>query len=374
MAHELRNPLAPLSNALQVWPLVENDPVEMEKLRGLMDRQVQQMIRLIDDLLDISRITRGKIELRKQVVELKLILETALEATRPLIEACGHQLTAVMPADGVMVDGDVARLVQVVGNLLNNAAKYTGRSGHVWLTAEQDQQHVLIRVRDSGPGIPEAMLSEVFDMFVQVNSTLDRAHGGLGIGLTLCKSLIEMHGGSIEARSEGPGKGCEFIVRLPVADESRKAEADGAAKHNAGEIASLPCHRVLVVDDMPASALTLAMMLRKLGQNVATAHEGPSALQTAQSFTPNVAFLDIAMPGMDGYELARTLRKQEDFKDLVLIALTGYGQEEDRRQAFEAGFNHHMVKPTSISALQSLLATVPSLERDADRAEEQAVI
>ena len=207
LAHELRNPLAPLSNALQLWPLVENDRCEMENLRELMERQVQQMVRLIDDLLDVSRITRGKIELRKQAVDLQTVLESAVEATRPLIEACGHQLTAVDAADEpLLIDGDVARLVQVVGNLLNNAAKYTGRGGHIWLTAEQDSEQAVIRVRDTGPGIPEAMLSQVFDMFVQVDSTLDRSHGGLGIGLTLCKSLVEMHGGTIEARSEGLGQ------------------------------------------------------------------------------------------------------------------------------------------------------------------------
>ncbi len=359
LAHELRNPLAPLSNALQLWPLVENDRYEMENLRELMHRQVQQMVRLIDDLLDVSRITRGKVELRKQPVNLKTVIETAVEATRPLIEACGHHLTVVVPEEPLVIEADVARLVQVIGNLLNNAAKYTEHGGHIWLTAEQDQQQAVIRVRDTGPGIPEAMLSQVFDIFVQVDSTLHRSHGGLGVGLTLCKTLVEMHGGTIEARSEGLGKGSEFLVRLPLAKpETITALVD--KKLSVRRIDSLPVHRILVVDDVVASATTLAMMLKGLGQTVEALHDGPSALETAQTLKPDVAFLDIGMPGMDGYQLARALRDNADLKAIVLVALTGYGQEEDRRQAFEAGFDHHMVKPTSMDALQELLLTVPA--------------
>ena len=357
LAHELRNPLAPLSNALQVWPLVENDRFETESLREVMDRQVQQMVRLIDDLLDVSRITRGKVTLQKQPVDVNLVVQSALETTQPLIDACGHQLTVVTPSTPLMVEGDVARLVQVVGNVLNNAAKYTGRNGQIWLVVETDQGQAVIRVRDNGPGIPEPMLAQVFDMFVQVDSTLVRSHGGLGIGLTLCESLVRMHGGTIEARSEGVGKGSEFIMRLPVLREPKALPAGQLAVRN---IVSLPAHRVLVVDDLAASASTLAMVLRRLGQTVETAHDGEAALELVQTFRPDVAFLDIGMPGMDGYELAHRLRQDPALEGLVLVALTGYGQEDDRRQAFDAGFNHHLVKPASMDAIQQLLLTAPT--------------
>jgi PAS domain S-box-containing protein len=360
LAHELRNPLAPISNGLEVLPLVEPGSEAAEELRSMMQRQLRQMIRLIDDLLDVSRITRGKVELRRTQIDLETVIEGAIEAIRPFIESCRHELAVVLPARPVMLQGDVGRLVQVFGNLLHNAAKYTGQNGHIWVTVRTEQNYAVVSVRDNGPGIPSEMLTGIFELFRQVDQTLDRAHGGLGIGLTLAKTLVEMHGGTVEAFSEGPGRGSEFIVRLPF-----DAASQGHEKGDTGFTLKRhlrPRHlNVLVVDDVVASAKTLALMLNGIGQKTHIEHNGFSALTAIESFRPDVVFLDIAMPGMDGYEVARRVRTGEGHQP-VLVALTGYGQDEDRKRAVAAGFDHHLVKPTSVDHLREVLMTVPSSE------------
>lgn len=363
LAHELRNPLAPISNALQVWPLVENDREQMEQLREIMERQVQQMTRLIDDLLDVSRITRGKIKLRTQRIDLATVISSAIETVQPLIAAGGHQLTVSIPKEPILVNGDVARLTQVFGNILHNAAKYVGRNGVIRVAAEQRDRHAVVTIEDNGPGIPANMLSRIFEMFQQVEQTLDRSHGGLGIGLTLVKHLIDLHGGQVEARSEGPGQGSTFIVTLPIS-ATESESTDG--RTDSSMTTSVPRLQILVVDDVQASAKTLAMMLRSIGQQVTVIHEGLRAVDWVLAHRPDLVFLDIAMPGMDGYEVARRIRRHDELKGTFLVALTGYGQEEDRRRAIEAGFNHHMTKPTSIEALEQLLRTRPDSIRSQD--------
>ncbi len=368
LAHELRNPLAPLSNALELWPSMERNPVEMEKLRQMMERQVQQMIRLIDDLLDMSRITRGKIQLRKQPVDVTTLVNGALESVGPFIQKFDHRLSIDLPKQPLYVDGDVARLLQVISNILHNAAKYTGRNGKIWVSAKREQHEAVIRVRDNGPGIPADMLAHIFDMFTQVDQTLDRAHGGLGIGLTLAKTLVGLHGGTIMAHSDGAGCGSEFTVRLPVLDSIHSLPISDAETDSSSRARLLPRHRVLVVDDVQASAKTLALMLKMIGQDVEIRNEGAAALEAAATYQPSVIFLDIGMPQMDGYEVARRLRQQPGLAGVTLVALTGYGQDDDRRRALEAGFNYHLVKPASIEALEQVLAIVPTDPTPANQA------
>ncbi len=358
LAHELRNPLAPISNGLQAWPSVEGDPARMEQLRAMMDRQVHQMIRLIDDLMDVSRITRGKIQLRKERVALATLIAGAVESVEPLMHARKHQLTVQLPSEPVWIDGDLVRLTQVFGNILNNAAKYTVQNGIITVTADRQGDWVVVKVRDNGPGIPDHMLSEIFEMFRQVDQTLERSHGGLGIGLTLVKRLVEMHGGTVEARSEGPQRGSELIVTLPAIVVNPRAVPDGLSG-TSDSAASMPRHRVLVVDDLPELTESFATLLEVIGQQVFVAYNGPSAIESARVQRPNVAFLDIAMPGMNGYEVARRLRTLPELKGLTLVALTGFGQDEDRRKAAEAGFDHHLTKPSSQQALKDLLLSIP---------------
>jgi CheY-like chemotaxis protein/two-component sensor histidine kinase len=353
LAHELRNPLAPISNALQIWSRVGSDPQQSTRLREIMERQVQQLKRLIDDLLDISRISRGKIQLQREPLNIASIVEGALESVRPMIDESRHTVRVQLPHDVVRVEGDNGRLMQVFGNLLNNAAKYTPRNGQIGVRGRIDGSFVEISVYDNGSGIPAEMLTSIFEPFTQVHHNLDRAQGGLGIGLTLVKTLVEMHGGNVEARSEGPGKGSEFLVRLPLL----KAIANGVRptrREGATETVSVGRHRVLVVDDLRASADTLTMMLEGLGQDTRTVYDGRSALTLAQEFDPEVIISDIAMPNMDGYHLAQRLRRMGG-RQPFLVALTGYGQKHDRKRAFDAGFNAHLVKPTSINDLRSLL-------------------
>ncbi len=355
LAHELRNPLSPLANALQLWPLVENDRKKMEDLRAMMERQVRQMTRLINDLLDISRITRGKIQLQNERVDLGALISSAAESLAPLMEARGHRLTVSLPKEPVMVEGDAARLTQVFGNILHNAAKYTGRDGLISIGARNDNGRAAVYIRDNGPGVPPHMLTQIFDMFQQVDKTLDRSHGGLGIGLTLAKRLVELHGGTIEARSDGVGKGTEFIVSLPLAMQGAVDSAGPRPRKTLQELSGLPKRRILVVDDMEASAKTLALVLRAMGQDVETAFDGQTALESLRSRPADIVFLDIAMPGMNGYDVARQIRTIAQHKDVCVVALTGYGQEEDRRRALEAGFDQHLTKPASVDMLQELL-------------------
>jgi signal transduction histidine kinase/ActR/RegA family two-component response regulator len=356
LAHELRNPLSPISNVLQLWPLIENDHEELNRLRGMMERQIRQMVRLINDLMDVSRISRGRIQLQKQRVDLRTIISEAVESVQPLIDDSSHRLAVALPAEPLFVDGDVARLTQVFGNILHNSAKFAGRNGVIWIAADRQNGQAAVSIRDNGPGIPKHMLSQIFEMFRQVDQTSQRSYGGLGIGLSLVKQLVELHGGTVEARSEGPGSGSEFIVTLPAASNGRSESTLG---HTLQQVSGLSRRHILVVDDVEASAAILAMMLKALGQDVTTANDGESAIKQALGSRPDLVFLDIAMPRMDGYEVARRLRSHGELNSLVLVALTGYGQDEDRRKAIEAGFNHHMVKPASIEGLHHLLAMIP---------------
>lgn len=359
LAHELRNPLAPISNALQLWPLLDHQPEEEKKLRAMMGRQVKQMVHLIDDLLDVSRITRGRIELRPERLDLRAALEAALEAQRPFLESHRHQLTMDVSCDPLLVDADLGRLVQIFGNVLHNAIKYTPTGGKIRLTAQRAGEQVLVSVADNGAGIPGEMLTSIFEIFTQVDQSLGRTHGGLGIGLTLVKNLVELHGGQVEARSEGMGRGSEFVVRLPLAPGVVDVVPASAPPHVS--LQPLLPRRVLVVDDVEASANTFALLLEGLGQEALAVYSGEAATRAMQEFAPQVAFVDIAMPGMDGYEVARQIRATLGARP-VLVALTGYGQEEDRRRAMAAGFDHHLVKPASVDAVHALLRTLPRAE------------
>lgn len=353
LAHELRNPLAPLRNGLEVLRMGGLSGEMAEEVRSMMERQLEQMVRLIDDLLDLSRISRGKIELRKERVELAKIVQTALETSRPAIDEAGHELQISVPTGPVYVDADVTRLAQVISNLLNNAAKYTERGGRIRLAVERRGGEVIVTVRDNGIGIPAHMLPHVFDMFTQVDRNLERSQGGLGIGLSIVKRLVEMHGGSVEARSDGHGMGSEFIVRLPVVLSVTQPQADDAE----------PIHpssrrRILVVDDNRDAAMSLAMMLKVMGNDVKTANDGLEALDVAAVYRPDLILLDIGMPRLNGYETAKQIREQAWGKRIRLVALTGWGQDNDRRKSQDAGFDSHMVKPIDPAALKKLLASI----------------
>ncbi|HEY1379601.1 MAG TPA: response regulator [Gemmataceae bacterium] len=364
LAHELRNPLAPIRNAVAVLRATGTDPSALNWAGGVIDRQVRHLVRLVDDLLDISRITRGKIRLRPEPVDVAAVVAQAVEASRPEIEARRHRLEVSVTQQPLWVNGDPARLAQVLTNLLNNAAKYTEPGGRVWLTAdaacaEKDPARPLglavLSVRDTGIGIPPDMLPRVFDLFTQGDHSLDRSEGGLGIGLTLVRRLVELHGGTVTAASDGPGRGSEFTVRLPLADRAESAGGNGADGPYAAEA---PPHglRVLVVDDNVDGAESLARLLRLGGHEVRLAHDGPAALTTAGEFRPEAVVLDIGLPGMDGFQVARRLRDAADTKGAVIVAVTGYGREEDRVRSREAGFDHHLVKPVDVDTLCDLLA------------------
>jgi PAS domain S-box-containing protein len=361
LAHELRNPLAPISNSLHILRLSGELSPAMEQIRGIMERQVSQLVRLVDDLLEASRIKRDKIELRKEQVELAAVLRNAIETSRPLIDAAGHQLAITMPADVVLLDADPVRIAQVVSNLLNNAAKYTPDGGQIWLTAKEEGEEALILVRDTGIGIPLAHLSKVFDMYAQADQSLERAQGGLGVGLTLAKHLVELHGGRIEAASEGVGKGSEFIVRLPLPAASGPSAITSLAARRA-----LPVRRILIADDRRDAVFVLGKLLEKMGQTVQIVHSAAAALKMATTERPDVLISDIAMPGMDGYELARRVRQDPALADVVLVALTGHGKPEDRQRAEQAGFNFHLTKPVNWDALERLLASVAAPKREAE--------
>ncbi|VTS00725.1 histidine kinase : Putative sensor histidine kinase OS=Variovorax paradoxus B4 GN=VAPA_1c17480 PE=4 SV=1: HisKA: HATPase_c: Response_reg [Gemmata massiliana] len=349
LAHELRNPLAPIRNGLAILQMADGDRAAVRKTYGMMSRQVDHLGRLVDDLLDVSRITRGKVELRKEAVDLNAVLARAAEAVRPTIEARRHRLIVTQPGRPVTVSADPTRLAQVVGNLLTNAAKYSDEGGRIDLILEEDGE-AIVRVRDTGLGIPADMLPRVFDLFTQVGRTLDRADGGLGIGLTLVKSLVELHGGTVSAASGGPGKGSEFTVRLPKLVRARGGDA---AERPAA--AGVTPRRILIVDDNLDAGDSLATLLEMTGHRVEVARNGPQGLEVAARLRPEVAVLDLGLPGMNGYELAGRIRAEPFGKDVTLIALTGYGQEEDRRRTREAGFDHHLTKPADLDALAAVL-------------------
>jgi PAS domain S-box-containing protein len=354
LAHELRNPLAPIRTGLQVMRLAGSEAEAAEQARAMVERQVAVMVRLIDDLLDVSRITRGRLELRRERVELAGVIRSAFEGSRPLIEASGHDLTVDLPPQPVYLDADPTRLAQVFGNLLTNAAKYTDRGGHIRLAAERRAGEVAVSVRDPGIGIAAEHLPRLFEMFSQAAPARDRSQGGLGIGLSLVKGLVELHGGSVTAHSEGPGKGSEFVVRLPVADGRPAPELP---QPGGGEKAAARAgRRVLVADDNRDAADSLATMLRLAGHDVHAVHDGQEAVEAAAWFRPDLALLDIGMPRLNGFEAARHIREQPWGRQMVLAAITGWGQEEDKRRATEAGFDHHLTKPADPAAVEKLLA------------------
>ncbi len=357
LAHELRNPLAPLRNGLQVMRLAANDRAAVEQARSMMERQLQQLVRLVDDLLDVSRISRGKLTLNKERISVASIVESALETCDPLIRQHENKLIVTLPDDSIYVDADKTRLSQVLSNLVTNAVKYSDHGSRIWLTVEQDEGKAVIRVKDTGIGIPAPMMSKIFDMFVQVDRSVEKSQGGLGVGLSVVKQLVELHGGSVEAHSEGYGKGSEFIVRLPVVLSVMNQREDD---DDVEPPARSPRRRILVVDDNVDAARSLAMMLRMIGNDARTAHDGQEGLEVAAAFHPDMVLLDIGMPKLNGYDTCRRIREFPWGQNIVIVALTGWGQEEDIRRSQEAGFDHHLVKPVEPAALQKLLANLKS--------------
>ena len=368
VAHELRNPLAPIRNAVQILHSKELAEAEAQWARDVIDRQVQYMTRLVDDLFDLSRITRGKLTVRKQRIELRSVVDSAVESSRPNIEMWGHLLTITLPPEPIYLEADPTRLDQVLLNLLNNAAKYTPQGGHIWLSAQiegegkgegEGEGEVVIRVRDTGIGIRADMLPRIFEMFTQVDRSLGRSQEGLGIGLALVQRLVALHGGTIKAQSPGAGQGSEFIVRLPLGhsakpDKEKEREWDMQRREeSAGGPSS---YRILVVDDNRDAANCLAKLLRKSHNDVQTAYDGLEAVEAAAQFRPDLVLMDIGLPRLDGYEAASRIREQPAADAIVLIAVTGWGQEEDRRLSREAGFDYHLIKPIEPAMLQTLLS------------------
>ena len=359
LAHELRNPLAPIRNGLQILRM-SPDGERAEEVRGMMDRQLTHMVRLIDDLLDVSRVSRGKIDLRRERIAIQDVVHAALESAQPLIDASGHTLSLTLPEAPLWIDGDMTRLAQVVSNLVNNAAKYTPEGGKIGVTVAARGARVEIAVSDNGLGIDKDMLPHVFDLFTQVDRHLDRSQGGLGIGLALVRKLVDMHGGSSRAESAGSGKGSTFTISLPLSVQSRPADAVDV------ETAAAPTEPldVLIVDDNVDSAQTTQWMLELIGHHSDVAHEGREAIAAAEKSHPDVILLDIGMPGMDGYEVCRTLRRSDRLKDTVIVAQTGWGQESDRARAFAAGFDHHITKPVSLDLLTKLLSDIQAGDKE----------
>jgi PAS domain S-box-containing protein len=359
LAHELRNPLAPVRNGLFLLER-SNSPEGSAKTREMMSRQVTHMVRLIDDLLDVSRITTGKVQLRPETVELRRVLDAALEVSRPLIERAHHELVLAVADDPpLLVRVDPTRIAQVLSNLLNNAAKYTPDGGRIELSAGLERGQVTIRVRDNGTGLATDTIPEIFELFTQVGKTLDRAQGGLGIGLALVKRLVEMHGGDVQAESAGPGQGSTFTVRLPVAPVPAEEPKSGGTKRTRAGTRSW---RILVVDDNVDAAQTLSAVLAMSGHTTRICHSGPAALQQAEAFAPEVVLLDIGLPGMDGYEVARRLRDAACGAQLLLVAVTGWGSENDRKRTREAGFDEHLTKPIEFDRLEAVLARLSPVD------------
>ena len=360
LAHELRNPLAPIRTGLELMKRTELHGETIEQTRSMMERQLTQLVRLVDDLMDISRINQGKIELRKEPVQLAAVLNNAVETSRPLIEQMGHELTVTLPTQPIVVDADMTRLAQVFMNLINNAAKYGDPGGHIWLSGITDGDYIVVTVKDDGLGISADQLHHIFELFAQVDPSLGRSQGGLGIGLTLVKSLVEMHGGTVEARSEGLGKGCEFIVRLPmVADAPNMPMILNRDEHPVPS--SL---RILIVDDNQDLAHLMSLLLKATGNEICIAHDGQEGLDKAEKFKPDVVLLDIGLPVLNGYEACRRIREKSWGKNVCIIASTGWGGAEDRRQTQEAGFDHHMVKPVDMQAMLKILEGVQANRKE----------
>jgi len=353
LGHELRNPLAPLLTGLQLLKATGTDGPHVEKVMAVMERQVDHLVRLVDDLLEVSRITRGLVEIHREEIDLNALVLSAIETTRPLLDAAAHELRVSVPTESLTVVGDPVRLMQVFANLLTNAAKYTNAGGKIWVTVTYEGERAFVSVRDNGIGIPASHLGLVFEMFMQVDRSSRRAQGGLGIGLTLVRSLVAMHGGRIEARSAGIGNGSEFVVELPV-----RPFPVGATKSTA-PLPRFPSRRILVVDDNEDAADTLGALLSSLGATTMVVNSGAEALAEFPRFCPDVMLLDIGMPEMDGYQVAREIRALERHREVLLIALTGWGQDQDHYRSRAAGFDHHLVKPPDIERLRELISGAP---------------
>ncbi|MBS0548699.1 MAG: response regulator [Proteobacteria bacterium] len=354
LAHELRNPLAPLRHGLDLLRLGPKQDVA-GKIQETMDRQLGHLVRLIDDLLDVSRVNQGKITLQKKVVPIEGIVRTAVEASQPVIDAAGHTLTVELPKEALWVDGDSARLAQVFSNLLNNAAKYTPKSGRIGLLVRPEAGNAVIKISDNGIGIPPHKQSEVFQMFAQIENHLDRAQGGLGIGLSLVKQLVTMHGGVVAVESAGTNQGSTFTVRLPMVDRSPLPASPAAAAPGPAATSGL---KVLVVDDNLAVTETLAAMLEAIGHESRLVHDGRHALEAAREYRPDVVLLDIGLPGMDGYAVCRAFRQDEQFRDTPIIAQSGWGQNHDKASASDAGFTLHLTKPVPLARLEDVLSQI----------------
>ena len=361
LSHELRNPLAPIRTALEVMRIARDDAALVEKSRATMERQLTHLVRITDDLLDVSRITQNKVGLRRERIDLRAALHSAIEATRSLLENRRHTVALDLPPLPLWVDADITRLAQVFSNLLNNAAKYTDPGGRVSVAAAVEKARAVVAVTDTGVGITAEMLPRVFDMFTQLQEHRDRTHGGLGIGLTLAKRLIELHGGSIEVRSDGPGRGTCVTVSLPVA---KAAAADRSQSGRDAWTAAAPC-RILVAEDNQDAAEMMRVMLEFKGHDVRVAADGVQAVEVASAFKPHIAFLDIGMPRMDGYQAARRIREILG-RRIVLVALTGWGQDEDKHRSREAGFNQHITKPPEPELLERLIEDCSAVAENED--------
>jgi len=354
LSHELRNPLAPIRNAVQIQKSRNASPADLLWTQDIIERQVLHLARLLDDLLDVTRINVGKLRVRKERVELKTVIESAVETSRPLIDAAHQQLTITLPPEPIHLQADAIRLSQVLSNLLNNGSKYTKPGGRIALVAVREDRDVVLTVSDSGAGIAPEMLPRVFDLFTQGAVSPDQPASGLGVGLSLSRALIELHGGTISAASEGPGLGSRFTIRLPIDLSSAKDPAFASTTPDRGPDTG-PKYRLLIADDLPDAADSLAILFRSAGHEAEVVYDGEKAFAAAESMRPSVVLLDIEMPKVDGYEVARLIRVQPWGKDLYLIALTGWGKEEDRRRSSEAGFDAHLVKPVSIERLKQTL-------------------
>ena len=351
LAHELRNPLAPLRNAVDVLQMNSEDGAQVRAVAGMLERQVGQMVHLVDDLLDVSRITRGKIELRPQRIELANVVTQAVEASKTQLEQIGHHLNVSQSQEPIYLEGDPVRLTQVLGNLLSNAGKFTPDGGRIELTTSKENGYAILRVKDSGMGIAQEHLSKIFDMFVQIDASLERPSSGLGLGLTLVKKLVDMHGGTVSVRSEGKNKGTEFTLSLPLTEKGPDRPALPTIKTRR----NVTGRRILIVDDNQDAAVTLSLLLKKMGNETHTAFDGVAGVEAAEAMQPEIIIMDIGLPRMNGYEACNHIRKQPWGQDIRIIALTGWGQAEDRQKSRDAGFNAHLVKPVDLEELKELL-------------------
>lgn len=359
LAHELRNPLSPIRNSIQILKMPQVTEDMIVQTRDMMERQVNHLVHLVDDLLDVSRVMRGKIDLKKRPVEVSMLVTRALETVFSLIEQQELQVQTTIAPEPLLLDADPVRMVQIISNLLANAAKYNNPHGHIWITAVREGNQAVLRIRDDGIGISRDMLSHIFELFVQADQSFSKAQGGLGIGLTLVQNLVEMHGGTVQVQSAGLGQGAEFIVRLPLA--APKDRSSTPTELSSGQELAVCPLKIMIVDDNRDAANSLGILLRLQGHSIEIANDGPTAIAKAMEFIPDVIFLDIGMPGMDGYEVARRLRQSAGLERIVIVALTGWGQEQDRRRSADAGFNQHLVKPPETTTLEKLLSSVSSL-------------